>query len=158
MAATLLSLTFVIPVVWLAYTARAWWAARGEWERFSSDTKAFYLLVAPPITLSLDLFLFTDRLFYWPKASSAVAGLRRRLPAKKTLAVFAAFALCSDAALAAELEPPADASAPVAMEEPIGLATGQDAKQPYLSPLEASLMQYREPEPADAETAAQSQN
>ena len=66
MLTTLFSLTFIIPTIWLGYTLRAYLNARRDWTRFSSDTKAFYLLVAPPITLATDIFLFTDRLFYSP--------------------------------------------------------------------------------------------
>ena len=66
MLASLFSLTFIIPAVWLGYTLRAYLIARKDWARLSSDTKAFYLLVAPPIALVTDIFLFTDRLFYWP--------------------------------------------------------------------------------------------
>lgn len=63
---TLISLAAVLPLVWLGYTIRAWWVARHEWSRFPSDTRAFYLLVTPPMTIALDLLLVTDRLFYWP--------------------------------------------------------------------------------------------
>lgn len=66
MATTMLSITCVIPAVWLVYTSRAWWLARRDWQSLSSDTKAFYLLVAPPITLAFDLFLLLDKLFYSP--------------------------------------------------------------------------------------------
>jgi hypothetical protein len=67
MFAALMSMTFIIPAVWLGYTLRAWWRARREWAAFSTDTKAFYLLVAPPMTLALDVVMLTDRLFYLPE-------------------------------------------------------------------------------------------
>ena len=67
MLTTFFSLSCIIPAVWLGYTLRALLIVRSEWTQFSADTKAFYLLVAPPITLATDLFLFTDRLFYTPR-------------------------------------------------------------------------------------------
>ena len=69
MTTTLLSVTCVIPAVWLVYTLRSWRLARRDWQRLSSDAKAFYLLVAPPITLAFDLFLLLDRRFYSPSLS-----------------------------------------------------------------------------------------
>ncbi len=66
MLTTLLSMTFLLPAVWLAYTVRAYWVARDEWKAFSPDTKAFYLMVAPPLTLAVDLVMLTDRIFYSP--------------------------------------------------------------------------------------------
>lgn len=66
MLTTLFSLTCIIPAVWLGYTLRAFLIARRDWGQFSADTKAFFLLVAPPMSLATDLFLLTDRLFYSP--------------------------------------------------------------------------------------------
>ena len=66
MLKTLFSLTFIFPTIWLAYTLRAYLTVRRDWAQFTSDTKAFYLLVAPPIALATDVFLITDRLFYFP--------------------------------------------------------------------------------------------
>jgi hypothetical protein len=66
MLTTLLSMTFLLPAVWLGYTARAWWVVRDEWKQFTPDTKAFYLMVAPPLTLAVDLVMLTDRIFYSP--------------------------------------------------------------------------------------------
>jgi hypothetical protein len=46
------------------YVGRALWIARREWPRCSTDTKILYLLVAPALTLAVDLLEFTDRLFW----------------------------------------------------------------------------------------------
>lgn len=138
----LLSLACIIPAVWLGYTVRAWWVARGEWQAFNSETKAFYLLVAPPLTLALDVFLLTDRLFYWPRASLALPARWR--PANRALAIIAAVALVSDAAVAAEMNASAQSIPTLELDEPIARTSDSDARQPYLSPSEASSIQYRE--------------
>ena len=65
--ATLFSVMAFIPILWLAYTFRAWWVTRQDWHSFSPDVRAFYLLVAPPLAFALDLVMLSDRLFYWPK-------------------------------------------------------------------------------------------
>lgn len=59
-----LTLAYAIPILWLAYTARVLLIARNDWGAFSPDTKAFYLLVAPPMSLATDIVLLSDRLFY----------------------------------------------------------------------------------------------
>ncbi len=46
------------------YIGRALWIARREWPECRTDTKMLYLLVAPPLTLAVDLLAFTDRLFW----------------------------------------------------------------------------------------------
>lgn len=58
------SLAYAVPALWLAYTVRAVFLARRDWLQFSPDTKAFYLLVAPPMSLLTDIVMTTDRLFY----------------------------------------------------------------------------------------------
>lgn len=73
MQATLLSIIVAVPAVWLAYTMRAWWVARPDWPQLSADSKALYLLPAPPLILALDLFLITDRLFYSPRRENPLA-------------------------------------------------------------------------------------
>ncbi len=62
----MLHLTWLMPAVWIAYTTKAWWVARRDWSQYSFDTKAFYLIVAPPLTLALDLLMITDKVFYSP--------------------------------------------------------------------------------------------
>ena len=76
MLTTLLSMTWMLPAVWIGYTLRTWWVARSRWGQFPPDTKAFYLIVAPPLTIALDLLMLTDRLFYWPVQSRS--GLKTR--------------------------------------------------------------------------------
>lgn len=46
------------------YIGRALWIARREWAHCGPDTKILYLLVAPILTLAVDLLEFTDRLFW----------------------------------------------------------------------------------------------
>lgn len=66
MVTSFISLAVIIPALWLGYTGRALWSARKAWPGLTADTKAFYLLVAPPLILALDILIVTDRLFYWP--------------------------------------------------------------------------------------------
>jgi hypothetical protein len=70
----MLHLTWLLPAVWFAYTAKAWWVARHNWSQFSSDTKAFYLIVTPPLALALDLLMITDKMFYSPVGDVKVMG------------------------------------------------------------------------------------
>jgi hypothetical protein len=74
MQITILSMAWILPAVWFAYTIRSWWVARSQWKEFSLDTKAFYLLVTPLFTIVLDLLLLTDKVFYsfWHAAKSRV--------------------------------------------------------------------------------------
>lgn len=46
------------------YIGRSLWIARREWAECRADTKILYLLVAPPLTLAVDILEFTDRLFW----------------------------------------------------------------------------------------------
>jgi hypothetical protein len=46
------------------YVARSLWMVRREWQACRADTKILYLLVAPPLTLAVDLLEITDRLFW----------------------------------------------------------------------------------------------
>ena len=64
---TLLSVSSLIPVIWLAYTMKAWWEVRADWHLYAAETKTFYLIVAPPITFALDIFVLSDRLLYSPR-------------------------------------------------------------------------------------------
>ena len=67
MLTTVLSMTWIVLAIWFAYTARALWTVRSQWSHLTDDTKAFFLMVAPPLTLALDLLMITDRLFYSPE-------------------------------------------------------------------------------------------
>lgn len=67
----LLSAPSLLPAAWATYLARAWWRVRREWARLSMDTKWFYVLVAPPLILAMDLLIWTD------KAASALSFRRR---------------------------------------------------------------------------------
>lgn len=46
------------------YVGRALWIVRHEWRQCRADTKILYLLVAPPLTLAVDVLALTDRLFW----------------------------------------------------------------------------------------------
>ena len=67
MLTTLLSMTWIVLAIWFAYTVRALWTVRRQWSHLTADTKAFFLMVAPPLTIALDLLMITDRLFYSPE-------------------------------------------------------------------------------------------
>lgn len=60
--------------------ARSLWIARREWPECATDTKVLYLMVAPPLTLAVDVLQVTDRLFWRRaarKAASRTTGSRR---------------------------------------------------------------------------------
>ncbi len=61
--------TFILALV-LFYVARALWIARREWGACRTDTKVLYLIVAPPLTLAVDLLAVTDRLFWSRRAAT----------------------------------------------------------------------------------------
>jgi hypothetical protein len=46
------------------YVVRSLWIARREWPECATDTKVLYLVVAPPLTLAVDVLQATDRLFW----------------------------------------------------------------------------------------------
>lgn len=71
----LLSGSTVFLAIAAFYVARSLWIARREWSDCATDTKVLYLLVAPPLTLAVDLLSLTDRLF-WSRREAEVA--RRR--------------------------------------------------------------------------------
>jgi len=54
------------------YVARSLWIARREWSECATDTKILYLMVAPPLTLAVDVLQATDRLF-WRRAARKAA-------------------------------------------------------------------------------------
>lgn len=54
------------------YVGRSLWIARHEWRHCSTDTKILYLLVAPVLTLAVDVLSFTDRLF-WSRSEKGSA-------------------------------------------------------------------------------------
>lgn len=60
----LLSSSTLLLVLVAFYVGRALWIARREWSACRSDTKLLYLLVAPPLTLAVDILELTDRLFW----------------------------------------------------------------------------------------------
>ena len=64
------------------YVGRALWIARREWPECRTDTKVLYLLVAPPLTLAVDLLTVTDRLF-WPTAGFTKRAPRSRHAARR---------------------------------------------------------------------------
>lgn len=60
----LLSAPTLIFILAAFYIGRALWIARREWPHCHTDTKVLYLLVAPILTLAVDILEFTDRLFW----------------------------------------------------------------------------------------------
>lgn len=86
MTSMLIVLAWFVPATWLVYTGKAWWVARHEFSRLPGDAKLFYLLVAPPLTLALDVLFFTDRLFYRPTAPTDL----RRAPTARDSVMLAA--------------------------------------------------------------------
>jgi len=67
--AYLLSGSTILLAVLIFYVGRALWIARREWPSCRTDTKVLYLLVAPPLTLAVDLLEVTDRMFWSRRAS-----------------------------------------------------------------------------------------
>lgn len=66
------------------YIVRALWIARREWAECGTDTKVLYLLVAPPLTLAVDLLEFTDRLF-WSRRSRTLPQSRASHSSRRPL-------------------------------------------------------------------------
>lgn len=64
---------FAVFLVWTVYLARARWAARRDWHKYSRDTRLLYLAIAPALTLAVDLLIVSDRYFWGapPKTSRA---------------------------------------------------------------------------------------
>ncbi|AHB50461.1 hypothetical protein W911_17270 [Hyphomicrobium nitrativorans NL23] len=58
------SILLALLVLIVFYVGRALWIARHEWRHCGTDTKILYLLVAPLLTLAVDLLALTDRLFW----------------------------------------------------------------------------------------------
>jgi hypothetical protein len=71
----LLSTSSLLLLLAAFYVGRALWIARREWPQCGADTKILYLLVAPALTLAVDLLEFTDRLFW--------SGLSKPVPARR---------------------------------------------------------------------------
>lgn len=63
--------TFLLAIA-AFYVGRSLWIARREWSHCALDTKILYLLVAPPLTLAVDLLEVTDRLFWSSRHAPAV--------------------------------------------------------------------------------------
>lgn len=55
------------------YVGRSLWIARREWPECATDTKVLYLIVAPPLTLAVDVLEVTDRMFWRRSARRAQA-------------------------------------------------------------------------------------
>jgi len=66
--------TLILALV-VFYIGRALWIARREWAQCGTDTKVLYLLVAPPLTLAVDLLELTDRLF-WSRREAVLPSSR----------------------------------------------------------------------------------
>lgn len=141
MPTTLLSVLCFIPAVWLVYTLRAWWLARRDWQRLSSDTKAFYLLVAPPITLAFDLFLLLDKMFYSPSLARGSRGGGTLM--MKLVAFLISLLILPHNGHAADHD--CMHERPAAVDKGDEPALGR-MRQPYLTPAEASALQYRDRE------------
>lgn len=79
---SLLPGTALVPALLLLlvafYVARSLWIARRVWPQCRTDTKILYLLVAPALTLAVDLLEITDRLF-WSRGERAGKGARYRV-------------------------------------------------------------------------------
>jgi hypothetical protein len=75
----LLSGSTILMALMVFYVGRSLWIARNEWSECAADTKILYLLVAPPLTLAVDILEFTDRLF-WRRPARQVALKRPRPP------------------------------------------------------------------------------
>lgn len=58
------ALLFALLVLVAFYIGRSLWIARHDWRNCATDTKVLYLLVAPILTLAVDVLEFTDRLFW----------------------------------------------------------------------------------------------
>lgn len=58
------AILLALAVLIVFYVARALWIARHDWRNCGTDTKVLYLLVAPILTLAVDLLEVTDRLFW----------------------------------------------------------------------------------------------
>jgi hypothetical protein len=77
------------------YIGRALWIVRREWPHCRTDTKVLYLLVAPLLTLAVDLLEFTDRLF-WSRQEKT-RSLRSRPARRRTGPLHQTVAMRSDA-------------------------------------------------------------
>jgi hypothetical protein len=66
----LLSGTVLLLALVAFYVGRALWIVRHEWRHCRADTKALYVLVAPLLTLAIDVLNVTDRLF-WSRKDEA---------------------------------------------------------------------------------------
>lgn len=65
------------------YVGRSLWIARREWRDCAADTKVLYLLVAPPLTLAVDVLEVTDRLL-WSRWNDKAKTMRRQPRAART--------------------------------------------------------------------------
>lgn len=87
----LLSTTTLLLALVAFYVGRSLWIARREWPHCRADTKILYLMVAPPLTLAVDILEFTDRIFWsrWTAQSARPkTALRRASPVRPTKVAF----------------------------------------------------------------------
>lgn len=81
----LISGSTVLLAIAAFYVGRSLWIARREWPTCAADTKILYLLVAPPLTLAVDLLEVTDRLLWSPRYAPSAP---RRRPAARSANVY----------------------------------------------------------------------
>jgi hypothetical protein len=74
----LLSSSMLILALAVFYVGRALWIVRHEWRQCRTDTKILYLLVAPLLTLAVDVLELTDRLFWSRQRKAQPARVVRR--------------------------------------------------------------------------------
>ncbi|HEX2843400.1 hypothetical protein [Hyphomicrobium sp.] len=74
----LLSGTTLLAALAAFYMGRSIWIARRELPGCRLDTKVLYLLVAPPLTLAVDILQFTDKLL-WSNTAPLQALHRKRV-------------------------------------------------------------------------------
>ncbi|MCC7251704.1 hypothetical protein [Hyphomicrobium sp.] len=72
----LLSGSMLLAALAVFYVGRALWIVRHEWSQCRTDTKVLYLLVAPILTLAVDVLSVTDRLF-WSRTSKVQPARKR---------------------------------------------------------------------------------
>jgi hypothetical protein len=87
----LLSTTTLLLALVAFYVGRSLWIARREWPHCRADTKILYLMVAPPLTLAVDILEFTDRIFWsrWTAQSARPkTAIRRASPVRPTKVAF----------------------------------------------------------------------
>ncbi|HEX2841412.1 hypothetical protein [Hyphomicrobium sp.] len=74
----LTSVSYALVAVHATYVIRSVWIARKELRDCAWDTKVLYLIVAPVLTLAVDLLEATDRLFWAPAQRPATGSVSKR--------------------------------------------------------------------------------